>query len=50
MKKYLLVATGFFISISCCIAQTKLTGRQASVQNTVLKIFEALANLDTVNL
>jgi ketosteroid isomerase-like protein len=50
MKKHSLIVIVFFILISYASAQTKPTVSQEAVQNIVLKIFDALANRDTVSL
>ena len=50
MKKYLLIIPAFFISVSTARSQDQLTESQKAVQHTVIKLFDALSNRDTIAL
>jgi ketosteroid isomerase-like protein len=50
MKKYLLIVAVFFISILYVRSQDRLTENQQAVQHTVIKMFDALSNRDSVSL
>jgi len=50
MKKYLPALIAFFISINSVRAQQQLTKDQQAVQQTVIKMFDALSNRDTAGL
>ena len=49
MKKILLILIGFSMS-SALIAQKTLTTSQQNVQHTIIKMFDALSNRDSVSL
>ena len=49
MKKILLILIGFSMS-SALIAQKTLTTSEQAVQQTVIKVFDALSNRDSVSL
>lgn len=50
MKKFLLMVTVSVISCSFVKSQEKLSADQKAVQQTIIKVFEALSNRDSVNL
>ena len=50
MKKIALIVIVFSISLSSINAQEKLTEDQKAVQNTIIKMFDALSNRDSVSL
>lgn len=50
MKTFLLIVAAFVISVSPARSQDKLTKSQKAVQNTVIKLFDALADRDTASL
>ena len=49
MKKILLILIGFSMS-SALVAQKTLTTSQQNVQHTIIKMFDALSNRDSVSL
>ena len=50
MKKHLLAILVFFLSTSAVRSQEKMAESQQAVQNTVIKLFDALANRDSAAL
>ncbi|MEO6489779.1 MAG: nuclear transport factor 2 family protein [Ferruginibacter sp.] len=50
MKKYILLAAFFFFSIIHINAQVELTPDQEAVQRTVIAVFDALSNRDTLKI
>ena len=50
MKKFVLILLVFSISLSQATAQEKLTENQKAVQQSVIKVFEALSNRDSISL
>ena len=50
MKKYLPAFIALLISTGSVSAQQQLTGNQEAVQQTVIRMFDALANRDTTGL
>ncbi len=50
MKKIFLTIAVFIVSVSFVRSQDKLSVDQKAVQNTVIKMFEALSNRDSVEL
>ena len=50
MNKILLIAAACFIIINALEAQEKLTESQLAVQNSVIKLFDALSNRDSNSL
>ena len=50
MKKFVLILLVFSISLSHATAQEQLTENQKAVQQSVIKVFEALSNRDSISL